>query len=181
MRHSSLCFTPFVLTCAVLPGPLAAQPAPTQRPFCWHAAPKASCSVIILTKFGVYAFGGSRERVTGFDPVTGLPTGFSRPSRWFGSRRSLDLAVGMPVILRNGDALRSPYGLVKLNLDPRWGVALRPELRRSYSFSTAPPNKRSTLFLSAGVELGGWPDFALSSLGGAILGIVTLIHLGNSD
>lgn len=231
MRHSSLCFIAFVMSCAVLPEPLAAQPAPGPRSLCWVAAPKAACSVIVLTNFGVYAFGGSRERVTGFDPATGQPTGVSRPirvggratgdwglllnvgqrdavgvsvfgsgettsdgygdqfelgaflryRRWFGTKRSLDLAVGMPVILRNGDALRSPYGLVKLNLDPRWGVALRPELRRSYSFSTAPPSKRSTLFLSAGVELGEWPGFALSSLGGAILGILTLIALGNSD
>jgi len=176
MRHSSLCFTGFVLSCAVLPGPLAAQPAPTQRPFCWPAAPRASCSVIILTNFGVYAFGGSRERGQGFDPVTGLPTGFSRPIR-VGGRATGDWGV----ILRNGDALRSPYGLMKFNLDPRWGVALRPELRRSYSLSTAPPSKRSTLFLSAGVELGEWPGFARSSLGGAILGIVTLIALGNSN
>jgi len=229
MRHSSLYSIAFALSCAVIHGPLAAQPAATPRPVCWQAAPKAPCSVIILTNFGVYAFGGSRERVTGFDPATGQPTGFSRPilvggratgdwglllnvgrrdavgvsvfgsaettsygdqfelaafvryRRWLGTRRSLDLGIGMPVILRNSDALRSPYGLVKLNLDPRWGVALRPELRRSYSFSTAPPSKRSTLFLSAGVELGEWPGFALSSLGGAILGILTLIALGNSN
>jgi hypothetical protein len=230
MRHASLCAVAGVLSCAVLPEPLRAQPAPEPRSLCWDAAPKAACSVIVLTNFGVYAFGGSRERVTGFDPATGQPTGVSRPirvggratgdwglllnvgqrdavgaslfgsvekttgygeqaelgaflryRRWFGAQRSLDLAVGMPVILRNGDALRSPYGLVKLNLGPRWGVALRPELRRSYSFSTAPPGKRSTLYLSAGVELGEWPGFALSSLGGAILGILTLIALGNSD
>jgi len=229
MRRSSLWFPALVLSFATLPQPLAAQLAPGPRPLCWQAAPKASCRVIILTNFGLYAVGGSRERVTGFDPATGQPTGFSRPvqvggratgdwglllnvgqrnavgvslfgsaetrqdgdefelgafvryRRWFGTQRSLDLGLGMPLTLRGG-ALRSPYGLVKFNLDHRWGVALRPELRRSYSFSTAPPiNTRSTLFLSAGVELGHWPGFALSSLGGAILGIVTLIAFANSN
>ena len=229
MRQSSPWFPAFVLSFAMLPQTLAAQPVAEPRPLCWQAAPKASCSVIILTNVGVYAFGGSRERVSGFDPVTGQPTGISRLiqfggratgdwgalvnvgqrdavgvsvlgsgetssygdqfelsafvryRRWFANGRSLDLGLGMPVILRNSDALRSPYGLVKFNLDPRWGVALRPELRRSVSFSTAPPGKRSALFLSAGIELGGWPGFTLSSLGGAILGIVTLIRIGNSD
>ncbi len=149
MRHSSLCFTAFVLTGAVLPGPPAAQPAPTQHPFCWHAAPEASCSVIILTGFGVYAFGGSRERVTGFDPVTGLPTGFSRPIR-VGARATGD------------------WGLL-LNVGQRDAVG-------GSVFGSAETTSYGDQF-----ELGGWPGFALSSLGGAILGIVTLIHLGNSD
>jgi hypothetical protein len=231
MQRSSLVRTAIVLSSAsaLFSGALAAQPAPLPRPLCWRAAPKASCSVVILTSFGLYAIGGSRETATGFDPVTGQPTGvgrqvsvggratgdwgllfnvgrrdaigfsllgsiesrkygheselaaFVRYRRWFGNTRSLDLALGMPVILRNGDALRSPYGLVKFNLSNRLGVALRPEVRRSYVFTTAPPHKGSTLFLSAGVEIGEKPGFVLSALGAALLAVRTLITIHNLD
>jgi hypothetical protein len=231
MQRSSLVRTALVLSCAGArsSGPLAAQPAPVPRPLCWRAAPKASCSVVILTSFGLYAIGGSRETATGFDPVLGQPTGivrqvsagaratgdwgllfnvgrrdavgfslfgsiesrkygydselaaFVRYRRWFGNTRSLDLALGMPVILRNGDALRSPYGLVKFNLNNRLGVALRPEVRRSYVFTTAPPHRASKLFLSAGVEIGEQPGFVLSALGAVILGVRTLILIHNLD
>lgn len=228
MRLSSLCLIAFVLSPALNPWPLAAQPAAAPRAVCWRAAPKASCRVIILTNFGISLLVGSRETVI-HDPVTGFPSGATRPirvggrvvgdwgllvnvgqrdalgvsllgsgetigsgeqfelstflryRRWLGQQRSLDFGVGMPVILRNSSGVRSPYGLVKLNLNSQWGVALRPEVRRYISFSTAPPIKRSTMFLSAGVEGGEWPGFILSSLGATILGLYTLIGLANLD
>lgn len=123
---------------------------------------------------GVSLFGSLESLRYGHQSELGL---FARYRRWFGNQRSLDLALGMLVMLRNADALRSPYGLVKLNLNPWLGLALRPELRRAYEASTAPPTKRSTLFLSAGVEMGEKPGFALSALGAAILGVRTLIAI----
>ena len=230
MQKSSPVRTALVLSCAtaLFSGALAAQPAPPPRPLCWRAAPKATCKVVILTSFGLYAIGGSRE-TPGWDPVTGQPTGvvrqvsvgaratgdwgllfnvgrrdavgfsvfgsiesrkyghdselaaFVRYRRWFGNTRSLDLALGMPLILRNADALRSPYGLVKLNLNNHLGVALRPELRRTYVLTTAPPHKKSNLFLSAGVEIGEKPGCVLSALGAVLLAVRTLITIHNLD
>jgi len=107
---------------------------------------------------------------------------FARYRRWLSGQRSLDLALGIPVILRNADALRAPYGLVKFNFDQRLGVALRPELHRDYEFSNAmPARKRTRLFLSAGVEVGHKPGFVMSSIGAALLGILTFIVVHYGD
>jgi hypothetical protein len=174
----------------------------------------------------LYAAAGSRETISGVDPVTGQPTGserrvrlggratgdwgfllnvgqrnavgaslfgsvesighsaqselgaFLRYRRWLGNGKSLDLALGMPVVLRNANAQRSPYGLVMLNLN-RWiGVAVRPELRRSFG-PTGYVSSRSDLFLSVGVEIGEKPGLALSALGATILGVRTLSSIGN--
>ena len=106
--------------------------------------------------------------------------GFLRYRRWFGTRRSLDLAVGVPVKTQNSDVYRSPYGLVQFNLDPTIGIALRPEIRRTRGY-THLPSTRTVLYLSAGVEIGQKPGFAMSVLGGIIAGIVYLTTVGRTD
>ena len=44
-----------------------------------------------------------------------------------------------------------------------------------------PPHKTSRLFLSLGVEIGEKPGFAVSAIGGAILGFLTLLVLQYAD
>ncbi len=121
---------------------------------------------------------GSAE-ISGFGGGFEL-AGFARYRRWLEGSRSLDLALGMPVVLRSADALRAPYGLVKLNLNGRLGIALRPEVHRACE-STNGLQKKSRFYLSAGVELGEKPGLVLSALGGTLLGLVAIILLHFSD
>jgi hypothetical protein len=100
---------------------------------------------------------------------------------WLGSERSLDVGLGTPVILRNSSAHRSPYGLLRLNLTHQVGLTLRPEVRRATDFLSGMPRTHASLFMSAGVEVGEKPGFLLSALGSAILGVLTLIDLHNSN
>jgi hypothetical protein len=122
---------------------------------------------------GVSVFGSVRSKAPGHEAEL---VGLARYRRWLGPDRSLDLGIGMPLIVDNTDVRRAPYGLVKFNFDRRLGVALRPELRRTISF-TSEPRPRTKLFLSAGVEIGEPPGFALSALGAILLGIRTLVNI----
>lgn len=226
----SVLFTLAVIFSTVLPSEvLPAQPAPSAPAICWRDGWRASCRAVVITNLGLLAIGGRQETVTGTDPITGAPTGFSHElginaratgdwgvllkvgrrdalgvsvlgsvesrrhgkdselgafvvyRRWIRNEQSIDLGVGTPVILRNSGALRSPYGLVRLNLNNLLSFVLRPEVRRSLDFDTGIARRQSLMFVSTGVEVGEKPGFFLSALGGAILGIVTLIDLHNSN
>ncbi|NOT09237.1 MAG: hypothetical protein HOP28_13660 [Gemmatimonadales bacterium] len=99
---------------------------------------------------------------------------FLRYRRQLGGEKSLDLAVGTPV-LRDNEKSVSPFGLVKWNLNNTVGIALRPEVRKSIADLRDTPMRRSNLFVSAGVEVGRTPGLGLSVLYGALL---TLFSMG---
>ena len=174
-------------------------------PVCWTARPAPRCRVVLLTNFGVYAdlvqAGGtssarpvadvglmmnvSRRDAVGVTLFVGstaegyLGAGPAlRYRRWMSWGSSLDLAAGFRTAVRGSDQ-GAITGLVKLNVGPYFGVALRPEILRS-----DPPaacgiygvgcKAEQRLRLSAGFEFGSWTGVAVPVVGG-LIGLVVAI------
>jgi hypothetical protein len=106
----------------------------------------------------------------------GLTTGpVLRYRRWFDPQRSLDVAVGTPIMGSEEVETGSLYGLIKYNPVHWFGAALRPEyIRRPvYDPSTDTSHKEGSGRLYAGVEFSGVPGLALSA--GAVVVAAAII------
>jgi hypothetical protein len=199
---------PAVLVCFGVPLAVPAQNLPDTvrtRPLCWTARSAPRCRVVLLTNFGVYADLVQAGGTSSARPVAdvGLMVNVSRRDavgvtlfvgstaegylgagpalryrRWMSSGSSLDLAVGFRTAVRGSDQ-GAITGLVKLNVGPYFGVALRPEILRS-----DPPaacgiygvgcKAEQRLRLSAGFEFGSWTGVAVPVVGG-LIGLVVAI------
>jgi hypothetical protein len=106
------------------------------------------------------AIGGSWFVCWDEDDVTTGPVVHYR--RWFGPRRSLDLAVGTPVTGGEGELQTgSVLGLIKYNIVDWFGVAVRPEYVR---YGAAGSWAR----VFVGMEFGWFPGVGLTVVGGAV-------------
>ncbi len=87
-----------------------------------------------------------------------------RYRHWLDSEKSLDFGIGP--MFRN-TAFVSLSGLVKWNVAPSFGIAIRPELRRTRSNSNLGNKKQDDPYrfrLAAGVELGSTPSLVLHAI-----------------
>jgi hypothetical protein len=104
-----------------------------------------------------------------------------RYRRWLSPRQSIDLALGTPMYTSGYDGALSLYGLIKYNPTQWVGFALRPELQRVRSTDFCKRNSctRSRFVMSAGVEFGWVPGFALTAACGGVM-LLTLLALAAS-
>jgi hypothetical protein len=197
-----------ILFCTLLSEPVAAQQAVRPSALSWRAAPRESCRAMILTNFGGYMesstiSGGAGLRVvadwgvlanvgartavgasffSSYDGTDGFILGPAvRYRRWLSSSRSIDLGLGTPMYTSGYEGVFSPYGLIQYNPTPWVGLALRPELRRVTSTDFCKGNSctRSRFVMSAGVEFGWVPGFALTAACGGVT-LLTLLALAAS-
>lgn len=191
-----------VLMLAFVPWPAAAQSTVEPRAVSWRGGPIDRCRTMILTDFGAYLVSGTPgggglnvRAVADYGVLVNLDArsaiggtlfaSLSRNSefvlgpavryrRWLGRSQSIDVALGTPLI---GSA-PAPYGLIKYNLTPWVGLAVRPELRREtvvnvcdgFSCTDA---KRTRFVVAAGVEVGWIPGLALTVTSG-VVGLVAV-------
>lgn len=181
---------------ALLPAPLAAQGSGPAS-LCWRAGSIERCRAIVLTNFGSYVESGTpgggglniramadygilvnvgeRSAVGGtLFASLGRNSEFVlgpavRYRRWLGSRQSIDLGLGTPII-GSGPA---PHGLIKYNITNWVGVALRPEYRRDIVVNVCDGGgctdaRRSRFVVAGGVELGWIPGFTATVVSGAV-------------
>ncbi len=176
---------------------------------CWRNRPIEHCRAMILTNFGGYLQrstipGGEPLRVVAdwgvlvnvgarnavgaslfasFDSADGVILGPAvRYRRWLSPTQSIDLALGTPLYTSDYEAVLSAYGLIKYNPTHSVGFAVRPELRRHTSSDFAyngHSSTRSSFVISAGVEFGWIPGFAMTVASGA-LGLLALAALAAS-
>lgn len=206
----------FILLCTLLSEPVAAQQGVSPGTLCWRAQPIERCRTMILTNFGGYIVSGSQplggdgasvRAVADYGVLVNVgarsAVGMSlfaslsrngdfvlgpavRYRRWLGSRQSIDLALGTPLI---GTADGStppplaPYGLIKYNPAHWVGLALRPELRRNRFVNICNGNsctdaRHSRFVMSAGVEFGWRPGFAMTVVSG-VVGLLVLRSIEN--
>lgn len=94
---------------------------------------------------------------------------FARYRHMLDSVRSVEVAIGVPTS-GSSDHRPAPLGLIKYNMMRHFGVALRPEINRylEYPIGPGPPVVRSSLRMSAGVELGGLAGAVTSLTAGAV-------------
>lgn len=176
---------------------------------CFVAKPAPKCSVFFFTNAGGYlkpprrngsspyrvlidwgvmanasprnAIGASWFVTLDEDEFTTGPT--IRYRRWFDNHRSLDVALGTAITgheVKTGSVL----GLVRYNPDTWFGVGIRPEYVRRRVL-TCTPGPRCTEYTAtsarvyAGVEVGEYPGFFLSLVGGAFVGLLALLIAGS--
>ncbi len=94
------------------------------------------------------------------------------------TKSSWEAGVGLPLNREHTLA----HGLFKWNVSPLVGIAIRPELRRTFTYSPytgcfGPPyncdTRRTSGAVSFGVEIGGVPGLAAAAAG--VAGIVALL------
>jgi hypothetical protein len=199
-RHPSdhLCQFVLIVFCTLLSRPVAAQEVVSPGTLCWHARPIEHCRAMILTNFGGYLVSGPASgpgAVADWGVLVNVSAraalgaslfasqtryGFLlgpavRYRRWLGPNQSIDFALGTPLFSSDGDAALAPYGLVKYNPVHWAGLAVRPEWRRgSYNGQTY------SFVISAGVELGWVPGFAMTLASGAVA-VALLSSQANSN
>jgi hypothetical protein len=213
MRNLALVTTAMLCSVAAVAAqkPEAVRPADGLS---FRARPYSECRVFILTNSGGYVQIGpgpgvspwratvdcgamvnlSPENAVGaswfvtyYHDGTVFTTGpVLRWRRWFGSTRSLDVAVGTSI---GGHAVRpgSVLGLVKYNPVYWFGVAARPELIRSDDYNCigagcTGPETRTQARLYLGAEAGGLPGLGLGVAAGVALGLIVLAFvLGDNN
>jgi hypothetical protein len=193
-----------VTYCLVLTTSLTAQNTNEPCQVCWHAQPKDSCDVIILTDFGFYwlfpptdrarlrlvADYGVLVNVSELDAVgatffASIGSEFHigpeiRYRHWLGANNSIDFGFGLPIEKSyDGSWVASPYGLVKWNPIHWFGLALRMELRRPSQWDLDyNPDKSTQFYMSAGVEFGELPGAIMTPVVPGIFFIIIGLWLG---
>ena len=100
---------------------------------------------------------------------------------------AIEGAVGVPIYRTSDDQRPSLFGMIKFSPSPRYGLALRPEVRsrRDYDCQLQPPYgcipfTRTVGAVSAGVEFDGLPGVLLTGGAAAALLVVVAI-VASSD
>lgn len=180
-----------------------AQPKPDSmrtRALCWTARPKPRCALLLLTNLGAYADIPGNARLV---EDAGLMVNVSRRDavgatvyvtmdqdalfargaalryrRWLTGLRSLEIGVGARGAARDGGAV---MGLVKFNLGPYVGLAVRPAIVRVCDWwAGACMGRRASNFrVSLGVEIGSWVGAVVPALGSVVGLVAVLAHPPN--